>query len=257
MTQKTPTIEARELLRKSGFEKPSDIGLLEFASSEGIHVKYEELKGSEGRIIMYGDNALVTINSSINNSGKRNFVLAHEIGHFKLHQGIGPLFSDTNRTLSDWYRNGKHEQEANEFASELLMPSRIFSEFVSGEKLDFELIEDAANYFDVSLTATFLKYCSLGDYPLMVIYIEDKLVKWTRYSQDFAFQYIEKNSNVSPLTVAGDFFQGNGIEDSPVLVKAIEWFPDDFEIKKKQNWQLWEQCFQVSTNGIIACLWTF
>jgi len=44
-----------------------------------------------------------------------------------------PFFSDTDKTLSDWYKNGPHELQANEFASEFLMPSPLFKQRVVGK----------------------------------------------------------------------------------------------------------------------------
>jgi len=52
------------------------------------------------------------------------------------------------------------------------------------------------------------------------------------------------------------FYNGT-LEEQPEKINAIEWFPEDFRIAKKATWQLWEQCFKVSVNGIVSCLWTF
>jgi hypothetical protein len=91
----------------------------------------------------------------------------------------------------------------------------------------------------------------------MIIYIEDKIIKWKQHSKDFPFQFLPLHTTVPIYTVAGDYFNGSGIEDIPQKVDAIEWFPDDYEIRSKSNWKLWEQCYQVSDKGIISCLWTY
>ena len=41
------------------------------------------------------------------------------------------------------------------------------------------------------------------------------------------------------------------------LIDAIDWFPEDFNIKKYQRWQFYEQCFRVSDTGILTCLWGY
>lgn len=252
-----PVRAAREFHSSVGWTQPSDFTLEEMSHSLNVTIKETPIEGSQGRILIKGNTGIISVNSSITHQGKKNFVIAHEIGHFILHKNISTLFSDTHKTLADWYKNGLHEQQANEFASELLMPTELFKSKVYKKKLSIDLIEEVATYFNVSLTATFLKYRTAGIYPVMVIFIQDGIIKWKQCSSDFPFQFLPINSKVPAWTVAGDFFNNKVIEDKPVKVDAIEWFAEDFEIEHKKNWKLWEQCFQVSENGLISCLWTY
>lgn len=254
---KNPVKAATEFHNLIGWTNPADFTLEEMANSLGIIVKELSIKGSEGRILFKGDAGIISLNSTITHPGKKNYIIAHELGHFILHKNITPLFFDTNKTLSEWYRNGVHEQQANEFAAELLMPSQLFKSKVANKKLNIDLIKETAAYFKVSMTAAFLKYRHLGSFPVMIIFIEGSFIKWKQSSNDFPFSFLPIDSKVPAWTVAGDFFNGNGLEENPVKVDAIEWFAEDFQIKYKQNWKLWEQCFQVSENGLIACLWTY
>jgi len=250
-------IAAHRLLVNTGWTKPGDVSLEDMIFSLDGILKYSPLTGSEGRILIKGDSAVITVDSNINYESRKNWVIAHEIGHFCLHKNVVPLFSDTYKTLSDWFQKGPQEQQANDFASELLMPSPLFKQRVVGKKLDINLIQDTAQYFNVSLTATFLKYRFLGDFPVMIIFIENGLIKWKQFTQGFPFEYIEYESKVPVYTVAGDLFYNNSKEDKPEKVDAIEWFPQDYSIKYKKNWKLWEQCYRVSNTGIVSCLWTF
>ncbi|NCD70956.1 ImmA/IrrE family metallo-endopeptidase [Mucilaginibacter agri] len=252
-----PGTKALQLLHQIGWSRPGDLTMEDIVFSLNGILKFQPLSGSEGRILIKGDNAIITVNSSISYEPRKNWVIAHEIGHFCLHKDVVPLFSDTDKTLSDWFQKGPQEQQANDFASELLMPSPLFKQKVAGKKLDISLIHDIANYFNVSLTATFLKYRFLGDFPVMIIFIENGLIKWKQYTQGFPFEYIEYDSKVPVYTVAGDLFYNKTKEEAPEKVDAIEWFPDDFSIKTRKTWQLWEQCYRVSDTGIVSCLWTF
>lgn len=251
-----PQREAHKLLSSVGWSQPGDLTIEETAWSLGAYIKESSLNGSEGHILRRADTAIITVNTNISYSPKRNFVIAHEIGHFILHKDVSSLFSETEKTLSEWHQKGVHEQEANQFASELLMPTDLFIKEVKGEKLILSLIEEVADYFGTSLTATFLKYVDYGDFPLMIVYAEGGVIRWKRCSRDFPFQWLPLGNPAPPLTVAGDFFSGNGIEDEPVEVDAIEWFCEDYSIRGKEHWKLWEQCFRVSSNGLISCLWT-
>jgi Zn-dependent peptidase ImmA (M78 family) len=162
---------------------------------------------------------------------------------------------DTDKTLADWYAKGNHELEANAFAAELLMPSDKFISRVKGAELSLQLISDVAGYFGTSLTATFLKYKDLGDFPVSIVYSEDGVFRWKQESDDFPFKYIQHETKVSGSTVAGDFHNGRGVEDVPVEIDALDWFPDDFKLKAYGDANLWEQAIPVSSNGVISCLW--
>lgn len=252
-----PVSAAQELHNLLGWRSPEDFTLEEIANALGIFIKEELIKGAEGRILINGDIGIISLNSLIKNAGKKNFVIAHEIGHFILHKHLTILFSDTYKTLSEWYKKGIHEVQANKFAAELLMPTELFKSRVVGKKLNIALINEVSSYFKVSLTATFLRYITHGTYPIMVIYIEEGLIKWKQCSNNFPFHYLPINSTVPAWTVAGDYFNRNQLELEPEKVDAIEWFTDDFQIKYKKDWKLWEQCYRVSEKGLISCLWSY
>ena len=252
-----PTGAASELHGVLGWTSPSDYTLEEIAYALGIVIKEIPIDGSEGRILINGDTGIISLNSGITHLGKKNFVLAHEIGHFILHKNATSLFSDTHKTLSEWYQKGPQELQANNFAAELLMPTSLFKAKVTGRPLGVSLIEEVSNYFRTSLTATFLRYVTLGRFPLMVIFMEDGVVRWKNCSPDFPFKFLPINSAVPAWTVAGDYFNHKKIETTPEKVDAIEWFPEDFQIKYKKDWKLWEQCYPVSSTGLISCLWAY
>lgn len=255
MNLNRPQIEANKLLNSLGWLAPGDLTLTEIAYASNADVKESDLKGSKGRILMDNNCAIITIDSKIKLKTNRNFILAHEIGHLILHKNITPLFSDTNKTLNQWYAKGKHEIEANQFASELLMPSHLFKSKVIGKILTLDLIRETAHFFGTSQTATLLKYKDLGDFSVSIIYMEGGIVKWKTESTDFPLKFLRKGSFAPEGSVAGDFFKGKGLEEEPVLVEAIEWFPEDFEIENHLTTELYEHNFRIGSNGLLCCLW--
>ena len=247
--------KARDLLESLGISNPKEMSMEEIAWAKGLIIEKKEMDGSEGRILMSSDAAIITINSNIDYQPKINYIIAHEIGHACLHREKFPLFNDTNKTLSEWYATGQHESEANAFASELLLPTDQFKRMVYKKKLDLSLIEGVASYFQASKTATFLRYKDLGEFPVMIVFIEDGIIKWKSCSTDFPFQYIEYGSKVPAWTVAGDLYHKGIKEKKPEKVKAIEWFPDDFSLQRNPNIMVWEQSFPVTQKSILSCLW--
>lgn len=246
---------AKNFLAQIGWSEPKDMTMEEIAWACGLIVTKKEMDGCEGRIITNNDAGIITINSSITYQPKINYILAHEIGHSKLHRDIS-FFSDNQKTLADWYAKGTHESEANQFAAEFLLPSALFTEKVKRRNLSLQLIEDTAAYFGASKTATFLRYRDLGEFPLMVIFIEKGLIKWKTHSSDFPFQWLPLQSKVPEWSVAGDYYYKNIEAKSPEKINAIDWFPDDYRAQKDESQQLWEQCFPASEDSIVTCLWT-
>jgi len=79
---------------------------------------------------------------------RKNFTIAHELGHFCLHQDINDKFEDQiffRGAVSDVL-----EFQANNFASELLMPER---EFLDKIKSGMNTIQKLSEYFGVSTLA--------------------------------------------------------------------------------------------------------
>lgn len=61
----------------------------------------------------------------------KNFTLAHEIGHFKLHEEVKTDIFTMYQLNSLLIRKGKDdvEDQADSFASSLLMPKKVFTKF--------------------------------------------------------------------------------------------------------------------------------
>ncbi|WP_276500690.1 ImmA/IrrE family metallo-endopeptidase [Terrimonas pollutisoli] len=250
-----PVHAAVTLLNELGWSDPSDMTMEDIAWAKGLIVRYSEMDGSQGRILMTKDEAIITINSAITYQPKINYIIAHEIGHSQLHRQLS-LFNDSDKTLSEWYAQGRHENEANTFAAELLMPRDLFVRKVKKKKLEVQLIEGVAEYFKASKTAAFLRYRDLGDFPVMIIFIEDGIIKWKSCSEDFPYKWLTIGSKLPAYTVAGDCYYRQVEEKKPAKVDALEWFPEDYACQRAERAKLWEQCFPSTKDSIVTCLWT-
>jgi len=251
-------IQAIKFFDELGIKHPNDLPIEDIAYSQGAFIENNDLEGCEGRIVFDNDEAIVTIDKKINYEPKRRFIIAHELGHFRMHKNLNPCFIDNEHTLNEWYATGIHELEANCFSAELLMPEVIIRPLFKGRKFNLDIIYEVSEEFKTSITATLLRYRELGDYPMALILVKNGFVEWSQFTTDFPLTFIPKGSKVSPWTVAGDFFHnGNELEENPEKVAAIEWFPEDFNLNKFKNWEFYEQCFRASKESVLACLWTF
>lgn len=79
---------------------------------------------------------------------RKNFTIAHELGHYCLHQDVSDTFEDKIFLRSNSI--DLYESQANKFAAELLMPRDIFMKII---KEDINTIEKISEYFNVSTLA--------------------------------------------------------------------------------------------------------
>ena len=128
---------AKKLFKECGIDDPLRLPLEIIVCSKNIILKEEDIDGADGRILIGKDSAVITINSKIEFKTKRRFVIAHELGHYLLHWRLSKIYSDDEESLNQWYQRNfsSEEVEANEFASEFLMPSELFYEVYTKKKM--------------------------------------------------------------------------------------------------------------------------
>ena len=102
-------------------------------------------------------NAVIGVNQT-HHPNRRRFTIAHEIGHFIMHDFEGFHFDSNNqkyllklRSKNSHLFNPAEEREANEFAAELLMPKAFIQE-------DMKAFSDKDLMYDEDLTELAKKY---------------------------------------------------------------------------------------------------
>jgi Zn-dependent peptidase ImmA (M78 family) len=210
-----------------GIDDPTEFPLDLIIYGRGATLVEKPLKNSEGRIVFGKTRAIITINSNISYEGKKRFVIAHELGHFEMHRDLVPVHNDNDATL-EYFKNGHQETEANEFASELLMPERLFKSECAGKKFSPKLMRDLAMRFQTSLTSVVYKYFELGDHPICLFYSLNNKVKYWKRPDDYP-HYINDRTKMSPPedSVAAEFFDERKIykkEHSKQQIWKSSWF---------------------------------
>lgn len=145
-------------------------------------------KGVEGMLMPHPNGSGewgIIYNESIRSAGRRNFTLAHELGHYLLHRRAHPGgLQCTNRNMADWdgARN-RIEAEANTFASYLLMPLDDFRAQIKGRAIDIDMMTELADRYAVSLTAAILKWLTVTDKRAMIVVGKEGFIDWAWSSQ--------------------------------------------------------------------------
>jgi Zn-dependent peptidase ImmA (M78 family) len=97
-------------------------------TSEGVSVRYSDLKEVSGLVVRKDGNALIGVNRT-DSTVRRRFTLAHEFAHVLLHEGkelrFDKDFRVNLRSEMSSTRTDIEEIEANFFAASLLMPRKF------------------------------------------------------------------------------------------------------------------------------------
>lgn len=107
----------------------------------------------------------------IENWGFKRFSVAHEIGHYRLPGHIDAVLGRDGRHRSKaGFRDADHyEQEADQFASALLMPKSLFTAAAAGAGNGLRAIETLQAACETSLEATAIRYAHTSRDPVAVI----------------------------------------------------------------------------------------
>ncbi|MBX2969933.1 MAG: ImmA/IrrE family metallo-endopeptidase [Cyclobacteriaceae bacterium] len=230
---------AKKILSEFGLNEIGIITSTELQTiiqARGAYYEEVELDSMDGRIVTFNGKSVISINKNIVGTGKKRFTAAHELGHFELHKNIQPP-ADTQYELCNWYQSGSHEKEANDFASELLMPTHLFIQECKGKKFGPQLIKQLAETFQVTHTAIILKILKANVHPVCVIATKKNKIKWWKLSQsmesaDHEFipgwtKYklrITSNLPPPPDSVMGQFFKSNKSLETLQEIDKSTWF---------------------------------
>jgi hypothetical protein len=110
------------------------------------------------------------------------------------------------------------------------LPKRFFAPLCKGKRPTLDLISELAEAFNVSLTATALRYLRFCDEICTVVFSQAGYIRWFRGSQGFERAredlglFIDVRSKLDPSSLAASFFQGRSVQISPKRVRASVWF---------------------------------
>jgi hypothetical protein len=229
-----PAYAAEHVLDELRVASPEDLQLLDaIAWERGAVVRDGPLRGAEARLVAVGRKAIITVSTCVENFHRRRFSIGHELGHLEMHLEHSSMFLCTSRDINDWREqetNPNLEHEANEFAAALLLPERFFAPLCKSTQPSLDLIVELAETFDVSLTATAIRYLKFCDEACAVVFSCSGHIKWFQSSEEFkevgsdVGLFIDVRSKLDSSTVAVAFFEGRSMQDLPKRVRASAWF---------------------------------
>lgn len=224
--------KAIELLDEFGIDDIQNIDIKDLVYAKGIIYRETPLENYDGRIVFANHGkALITINSNLIYPPRKRFTIAHELGHFVLGHNRRLIVNDNEASLS-YYKSGHQETEANQFASELLMPTDMFLKDIEGETFSPQLMFDLSEEYKTSVTSVVFKYLEYGNYPIVVFYSYNGRVLYWKKSKEYNRRVIDYSKLPVPHnSVAEEWY-----------TQKVQYSSDDIQNVRLGVWfSLWGQ----------------
>ena len=244
---------AKALLAELNVSGPPDARKI--AAHLQLDVSELDVEGFDGGLVRAKGTPLgaIIVRDSIREPGRKNFTVAHEIGHFVLpgHDTGGAVCGPSD--IGNWADASQElEREADEFAAELLLPSDYAKPKFKGESPSLGIIQAVANESNVSLSATAWRYCDLVSERCAVVWSKNGKVSWYKPSREFGF-YLKRGWEIAKGTQAWECFSGTRTHESPEPVSADLWLNERVLL---ENSLIWEHSIGLpSYESVLSLLW--
>ena len=159
--------------------KQSEIDPLNLAELLGITVIDNYQMDKDGYLVCSEGVKLIFVSNRVSDKHRRRFVISHEIGHFLMHPEQLYCCSDIGENTLSRINSPIQEKEANEFASEMLLPTSEMVKRLPKGHLTLSIISQIADLYNVSLTMAAMKavWNSNTEDEILLCY-EDNRLKW-------------------------------------------------------------------------------
>lgn len=151
----------------SSFDLTPPIDLAKICETLELKINYEPLCSIEALLIVSSGKKNVIIDNSKKIYPQRErFTIAHEIGHYIIpwHENLQQCDKIVNFESDDEFEN-----QANDFASELLVPKSNLLEDIKDKKITLSLIKYLAEQYNVSLVLMARRVLQYADNQAIVL----------------------------------------------------------------------------------------
>lgn len=181
--------------------------------------------GFDGALVRRAGEArgIIAVRETIPERVSKRFTIAHEIGHYVLpgHDLDGSVCTEEDLGL---LRKdvGDFEQEANQFAAELLLPTEQVKKIVKDRGTSMDTCKFISKAFDTSLTAAAVRCIELSDSEAALVETRNGIV-WRYQRSSRCKDFITINKELGSESLAKQL-SVNGEREKIGRVPAWTWF---------------------------------
>jgi len=196
-----------------------------------------------GFLMRLGNSFGIGYSTAIRNVGFQNFTVAHELGHFFIDDHpLAVLSTGKHLSRSGYISKDRYEQEADAFATELLMPWKLIEPIIGANRGGFGTIKAIADGCESSLLASAIRYTQVTKECVAVVVSHLGTVEFMAASDSFkqipGLDWLRRRDSL-PTDVPSNRFSTDlgwirerGLAEEGGRLSA--WFPDtrDREIEE-------------------------
>ena len=226
-----------------------DLEIFEFRSTTpGCTACLQRAPGPKGGGILLAPNQ---------EPGRRRFSIAHEMGHYHIpahrgaERGLGWCGDVEMRATS---LVSQLEWEANDFASELLMPSKLFGEDVALRDISIRSAMALASddLYSVSVTASAWRMVQLTRDACAIVVSSNGKIEWAARSDALRIPGLRRGDPVHPDSLAACTLERLASETLPQEVSVHCWLDPRYPVSQKL---LESTHLQARSGKVLSMLW--
>lgn len=237
-----------EILSDLGIEQPVDIDIEAIAEECGATIRYSRLSGCAARLMGFKNRAIITIEENTSRPRQR-FSAGHELGHWMRDRGQVAFRCQSENFVREWSTENP-ETRANRFASDLLLPARMFRARLQKMPVTFESVRQLGAIFTMSLTATSIRLVEYGELPAVLVCNGPQKREWFVSNGEVKGK-IWLEDRPGKGSIAEALLRGERTDSSPRDVRSDAWFND----RNASNHWVHEDSLLTSDGSVLSLLW--
>ena len=167
---------------------------------------------------------VIRVSDTIPDLNRQRFSIAHELGHWILHEGRSQGYLCTAKDLRD-YTHSPEEIEANLFAASLLIPRNFISPSALTSDPNFNEVENLANTCKTSLTSAARRLVELSKKKVILVCSWNGAISWFLPNKSVPWLNFDKRVMPAKSMTRLAFDQKASVTPSQSIKPSV-WFPN-------------------------------
>ncbi|MCK2017962.1 ImmA/IrrE family metallo-endopeptidase [Peribacillus frigoritolerans] len=229
------------------------INVVKLGKDLGIKIIVKEFETENFDACLVRDKTLkspiVFINSFKKSRGRINFSIAHELAHAILpHHAQSTFFCflDDVTESNKFVMNRKLENEANAFASYVLLPDKIFKEEISKLNYTIKNVNTLSKKYNSSLVLVAKKWVEQSNLEIAMIFSTNGVIDWATTSENFPFSWVDYIASTSTVFKV---IESQERKIKKQRVSSTNWFNKDYPIYK-----IHEESYKIFDDKVLTLL---
>lgn len=223
----TAIAEAWEFQREAGIsEVPVSIDKYLQAANAQKNVRCDLKEDEAGQVIQFGDRTIIIVNGH-HSPERQRFTILHELAHIRLKLPSQHQRATSVNDLLGYSRRPREEILCDVFASECLLPKQYFRPDVLKRPCNFQSVQQLAERYEASLTATGSRYATYSDEACGWVLADQQRIRFVACSASLraAGFFVRTGIEVPKASVLGRLVRGEGAVRPlvPEIVDAHVW----------------------------------